>query len=196
MASQHFASHSFRLHASHEQAIITSLYIEALRTGQPLWFHVISNSMVPTLRTGDSVYIEPAKAKEIQIGDIAAFETSEGLVIHRIVKTQQTATSARLLQMADVNLHASWVEEHAIIGRVILVRRQNREIHLQHPIAQRCGKIAARLHYQLYLRKAYPPLRIISRLCLRWVVRSGYLWIRCCCSSVVNPDEVSSTYQL
>ena len=195
MAPQHFASPPIRLHGPNEQAMITSLYIEALRSGQALAFRVVSNSMVPTLRIGDTVYIAPATAKEIRIGDIAAFETPYGLVIHRIVRTQQTGTSVRLLQMADVDLHASWVEEHAIIGRVISARRQNREIHLQRPIAQRCSQITARLHYQLYLWKAYRPLRIITRLCLGWVVRSGYLWIRCCCSSVVNLDETSSTYQ-
>jgi hypothetical protein len=173
-------------------SIITSLYIEALRAGQPLSFRVVSNSMVPTLHTGDSVYIEPAKAKEIRVGDIAAFEIPGGLVIHRIVRTRLIGTSIRLLQMADVDLHPSWVEEHAIIGRVISARRQNREIQLQHPIAQRCGKITARLRYQLYLRKADTPLRVISRLCSRWVVRIGYLWIRCCCSTTVNPDETFS----
>lgn len=192
MASRDFASHSIRLHSLHEQAIITSLYIEALRAGQPFSFRVVSNSMVPILRIGDSVYIEPAKAKDIRIGDIAAFETPRGLVIHRIVRTEQTGTSIRLLQMADVDLHPSWVEEHAIIGRVTSARRQSREIHLQHPIAQRCGKITARLRYQLYLWNANTPLRVFLRLCSRWVVRTGYWWIRCCCSSIVNPDETSS----
>jgi signal peptidase I len=176
-------------------SIVTSLYIEALRAGQPFTFRVVSNSMIPTLSTGDSVYIEPAKAKEIRVGDIAAFETPHGLVIHRIVRIQQTETSVSLLQMADVDLHASWVEEHAIIGRVISARRQNRAIHLQHPIAQRCGKITARLRYQLYLRKAYTPLGMILRLCSRWVVRSGYLWIRCRCSTNVITDETSPIYQ-
>lgn len=171
---------------------ITSLYIEALRAGQPFSFRVVSNSMVPTLRIGDSVYIEPAKANDIRIGDIAAFETADGLVIHRIVSTEQTGTSIRLLQMADVNLHPSWVEERAIIGRVTSARRRNREIRLQHPIAQRCGKITARLRYQLYLWNVNIPLRLLLRLCSRWVVRIGYLWIRCCCSTIVNPDETSS----
>lgn len=176
-------------------SLITSLYIEALRAGQPFSFRVVSNSMVPTLRIGDSVYIEPAKAKEIHIGDIAAFETPSGLVIHRIVSTQLSQTTIRLMQMADVDLHPGWVEEHAIIGRVTSARRHNRDIDLRHPIAQRCGKITARLRYQLYLRKAYTPLRVISRYCSRWVVRIGYLLIRCCCSTSVITDESSPIYQ-
>ena len=173
-------------------SIVESLYLEALRKGQSLWFRVISNSMVPTLRIGDRVYIEPTQAKEIRIGDIAAFETADGLVIHRIVRAQQTGTSVHLLQMADVDLHASWVEEHAVIGRITTLRHQNREIHLQHPIAQRCGNITARIRYQLYLWKLNTPLRILSRLCSRWVVLSSNLWIRCWCTTLVNTDETYS----
>ena len=126
--------------------------------------------------------------------DIAAFETADGLVIHRIVRAQQSGTSVRLLQMADVDLHASWVEEHAVIGRITTLRHQNREIYLQHPIAQRCGNITARLRYQLYLWKLNKPLRILSRLCSRWVVLSSNLWIRCWCTTLVNTDETSSIY--
>ncbi len=175
-------------------SIVDSLYLEALRKGQSLWFRVISNSMVPTLRIGDSVYIEPTKAKEIRIGDIAAFETSRGLVIHRIVRAEQTKTSVRLLQMADVDFHASWVEEDSVLGRIITLRHQNREIHFQHPIAQRCGNTTARIRYQLYLWKLHKPLRILSRYCSRWVVLGSYLWMRCCCTTLVNTDEISSIF--
>ena len=175
-------------------SIVESLHLEALRKGQSLWFRVISNSMAPTLRIGDSVFIEPAHAKEIRIGDIAAFETAKGLVIHRIAKTEQTRTSVRLLQMADVDLHASWVEEHAVIGRITTLRRKNREIYLQHPIAKRCGNITVRLRYQLYLWKLNKPFGILSRLCSRWVVLSSYLWIRCCCTTLISADETSSIF--
>lgn len=74
-------------------SIITSLYIVALRAGHPYSFCVVSKSMIPTLSIGDHVYIEPAKANEIRVGEIVAFGTPHGLVIHRIVRTQQTETS-------------------------------------------------------------------------------------------------------
>src|SRR5579863_3176992 len=80
-----------------QASTLASLYIEALRQKQPLWFRVASNSMLPLLRKDDSVYIEPAQAEDIRIGDIAAFETSSGLVIHRIVAIEQTQETIRLL---------------------------------------------------------------------------------------------------
>jgi hypothetical protein len=173
-------------------SIITSLYIEALRNGQSLWFRVVSNSMVPTLRIDDSVYIEATMANEIRVGEIAAFETPKGLVIHRIVRIQHSETIVRLLQMADVDLQPSWIEEQAVVGRVILARRQGRQINLQHSIAQKCGKITARLRYQLYLWKIFTPLGILSRLCSRLVVFASYFCIRSFCSTIVNLDETSS----
>ena len=175
-----------------QASIIAPLYIEALRNGQSLWFRVVSNSMVPTLRVDDSVYIESTKANEIRVGEIAAFETPKGLVIHRIVRIQQSETSVRLLQMADVDLQPSWIEEQAVVGRVILARRQVRQINLQHSIAQKCGKITARLRYKLYLWKIFTPLGILSRLCSRLVVLASYFCIQSCCSTIVNSDETSS----
>lgn len=172
-----------------QTSIIPSLYIEALRQGQSLWFRVISNSMAPTLRVGDSVYIEPATAKAIRVGEIAAFETPDGLVIHRIVQHQQTGAAIRLLQMADVELHTSWIEEQAVVGRVCIARRQSSHMNLQHPIAQWCGKITARLRYLLYLWKVPAPLRRVLHICSRWVVSSSYLCIRCCCTSLVKHDK-------
>src|SRR5215469_1031145 len=64
---------------------MASLYIQALRTGETLWFEVVSGSMVPTLNRGNRVRIEAVKAQDIHNGEIAAFETDQGLVIHRIV---------------------------------------------------------------------------------------------------------------
>src|SRR5947209_4816431 len=122
---------------------ITLLFIQAVRQGQSLWFRVASNSMFPLLRLGDEVYIQPASAHEIRCGEIAAFETSRGLVIHRIVAIQQTAASIRLLQMSDVELLPSWVKEQEIVGKVSIIRRNGNTVDLQLPIAQWWGAVTA-----------------------------------------------------
>ncbi len=133
-----------------EAETLASLYIDALRQGEALWFRVASGSMDPLLRVGDEVRIEPVAADKIRIGQIAAFETDEGLVIHRIVRYQQTGSMIRLLEMSDVHLHPRWVEGQSVVGRAILVRRTTQLINLRHPIAQMCGFITAQLRYRLY----------------------------------------------
>ncbi len=156
---------------------IASLYVQALREGETLWFQVASGSMAPTLNVGDRVRIEPVKAKDIHTGEIAAFETARGLVIHRIVQREQRGNSVRLLEMGDVDLRAGWVEESAVVGRVVVVRRGTRQIDLQHPVAKRCGTVTAYLRYQLYLlhnNKKFASLRVVVRRCSRLAVRIGY----------------------
>jgi signal peptidase I len=162
---------------------IASLYIEALRQKQPLWFRVASNSMHPLFYKDDNVYIEPAQPQDIDTGDIAAFETSHGLVIHRIVAIEQKSDTIRLLQMSDVEVMPSWVQEQAIVGRVVTVRCQGYQLNLRHPIAKWCGKVTATIRYRLYKCRNNMPLSIVLRIASRLAIHLGYWWIRCSCAS-------------
>ena len=165
---------------------LASLYVDALRQGQSLWFRVASGSMSPTLRVGDEVRIEPATADKIRTGDIAAFETIDGLVIHRIVQRQESGSGVRLLEMSDVHLHPGWVEAKTIVGRVILARRDTHQINLQHPIAQMCGAVTAQLRYRLYCLytlNRFNLLRVFLHRSSRLIAFIGYWCLRSCSAS-------------
>lgn len=165
---------------------LTSLYIDALRQGEAFWFRVASGSMIPLLHVGDEVRIEPATAAAIRTGDIAAFETAEGLVIHRIVRHQQSGTAVRLLEMSDVRLYPSWVEGQSIVGRVILVRYDTHLINLQHPIARMCSTVTALLRYRLYCLytlSTFKLWRVLWHTSSRFIVFAGYWCIRNCSAS-------------
>ena len=166
---------------SQQADIIASLFIEAVRQGQSLWFRVASNSMLPLIRVDDTVYIQPTSANEIDVGEIAAFETSTGLMIHRIVYSQQTQGSVRLLQMSDVELLPGWVKQQAVIGKVVSIRRQGIQVNLHHPIAKWCGRVTARIRYRLYLCNKNSCFRIVLRVCSRLAIHLGYWCIRCFC---------------
>lgn len=154
--------------------VLAALYIEALRQGTPLWFRVVSGSMHPLFHIGDEVYIEPVQARDIQRGDIAAFETSEGLVVHRIIARQENSSHIRLLQMADVILHPSWIDEHAIVGRVGAIRHGNTQVSLRHPIAKWYARATASVRFRLYSWKKFNTVRMAMRLCSHAVLTSGY----------------------
>ncbi len=174
---------------SPQASTIASLYIEALRQKEPLWFRVASNSMFPLLRKDDSVYIEPAQAQDIRIGDIAAFETSSGLVIHRIISIQQTQELIRLLQMSDVEVQPTWIKEQAVVGRVVTIRtartirQKSCSLDLRPPIAKWCGKVTAIIRYRLYTYRNNMPLRTVMRIASRLAIHLSYWCIRCCFAS-------------
>ncbi len=171
-----------------QASIIASLFIQTIREGHSLWFRVASNSMNPLLRLGDTVFIEPTRANEIHIGEIAAFETSSGLVIHRIVQQQQRDGTIRLLQMSDVELLPSWLNEQAIVGMVVRTRRESREVDMLHPIAKRCGTVTADMRYKLYLYNKNVALRMVLRVCSRLAIHFGYWCIRLCCTSPTTSE--------
>ena len=156
---------------SSHTAILASLSIEALRQGQPMRFRVASGSMRPLLQVNDSVQIEPTST--VTIGDIAAFETHDGLVIHRVVHTQQNQGTLRLLQMGDGEVRPTWIESETVVGRVTAVYKGTQVVSLETPIAQWYSVLIATLRYQVYLHKTNVPFSMALRLCSRLLL---YLW--------------------
>lgn len=169
-------------------SILSSLFIQAVREGQTLQFRVASNSMFPLFQVDDTVTIVPATIEDIHPGEIAAFETRDGIVIHRIIHAQRNPQTIRLLQMSDVDLFASWVEAKAVVGKVIAVRKGDKQVDLTHPIAKWYGRIVAITRYQLYLRNSHTLLRLPWRGCSRVSLRLGYRCIRRMCTSPAPPS--------
>jgi signal peptidase I len=167
-----------------DSIVIAALYIEAVRKGQPVWFRVTSGSMHPLLRVGEQVRIEPATAEQIQLGEIAAFETGEGLVIHRIVQRVQKSADIRLSEMSDVHLRVGPVDSAALVGRVVAIRQGNKRIDLQRPIAQKCARVTARARYRFYTMRFRNKLaQVVIRKCSRLVARLGSWCTRRFCAS-------------
>lgn len=171
-----------------DSAVIATLYIEAVRKGQPVWFRVTSGSMHPLLRIGEQVCIEPATAEQIQLGEIAAFETVEGLVIHRIVQRLQKSAGIQLAEMSDVHLRVGSVDNAAVVGRVVAIRQGKTRIDLQRPIGQKCGRVTASARYRLYtMRSRNKLIQAIARKSSRLVARLGSWCTRRFCNTS-QPD--------
>jgi signal peptidase I len=171
-------------HAETDQPeVIASLYLEALRQGQSLWYRVASSSMRPLLHINDAIHIEPASAQHIQIGDVAAFETTHGLVVHRIVARRQQGTHLQLLQMADSEVRPNWIQEEAVVGRVIAIRRGSRSMQLQSPLARTCGTFIALIRYQLSLHEQPVLVKMMLSACSCIALRMGSCCICLFCLS-------------
>jgi signal peptidase I len=176
-----------------EAAAIASLYIEAVRRGQSLWFRVASGSMHPTLRIGEQVRIEPARAEQLCVGEIAAFETAQGLTIHRVVQRRHDGASTQLVEMSDVHLRASHLNERVVVGRVVAIRREKRYIDLRRPIAKKCGAVTAFARfrsYQIHTHNKFT-LFVLSK-CSRIIVHICSWCVRLCCSSSISDVPAQS----
>lgn len=165
--------------------ILISLFIQAVREGQPLWFRVASNSMLPLFQKNDTVYIVPTSAQDIHPGEIAAFETGRGLVIHRIVHRTQNGQTIRLFQMSDVDLYLTPVSEEQVVGKVVAVRKGRAQIDLERRIAKRYGIIVAVARYRLYLASNSHFLSLWWRGCSRLSRQIGYRCVRLFCATSI-----------
>lgn len=176
-----------------ESAILNSLYIQALRQGQSIWFRIVSGSMCPLLRVGDAVHIQPVSPYDLHLGDIAAFETPAGLVVHRIVHMLPSVIPPRFIEMGDVTLQAQEVTVEAIAGRVIVIRRGDLLIDLQRPVAKRWGGVTARLRYRLYCQyrdSKHDLVRLVVHKSARLAARVGSAVIRRACASLEREAPV------
>lgn len=165
-------------------AAIAALHIEALRQGQSLWFRVSSGSMHPSLKIGEEVRIVPASARELRVGDIMAFESSEGLVIHRLAAIAQDGS--QLIEMSDVHFKIRQVNESAVVGRVVAARLGEHSLDLTRPLAKKGGAVIAWARYRFYHRYANTTNRTVqffTRKSARLVVRLVNWLLRATCST-------------
>lgn len=81
---------------------------------------VRTKSMLPFLKRGDILFIR--NINEYKVGDIIAFKLDR-IYIHRIIKIYKTDKEVLYLEKGDNNINALWINNKAILGKVILVNR-------------------------------------------------------------------------
>jgi signal peptidase I len=78
---------SAALWLSKSHALKCELAAEVLRSTGQLRLQVVGCSMLPTIRPGDVLLIDRARAEEVSVGDIVMFGRDRRLVVHRVVKS-------------------------------------------------------------------------------------------------------------
>ncbi|HXK59314.1 MAG TPA: S24/S26 family peptidase [Acidobacteriota bacterium] len=91
--------------------------------GKPLTLKVQGRCMSPFLAPGDAVRIAFCEADELSIGDIVAYETGDGVAVHRVLRIAQIRGTMRVYQKGDNLKTGSWLDEDQVLGRVVSVIR-------------------------------------------------------------------------
>ncbi|MGE4357158.1 MAG: signal peptidase I [Candidatus Omnitrophota bacterium] len=139
---------------------LEEIHINFLKEGKAIWAQTQGKSMEPLIKEGDFVKIVPIKTEEIKRGDIVAFLSNgkEKIIIaHRLIKKKNN----KLVTCGDSFILANDppLEEERILGKVVAVRRNKREIKLEKGIWYFYGKFIS------YLRiYGFPLLALILSL--------------------------------
>lgn len=110
---------------------------------------IISPSMVPTIKVQDAVVIKRVEGKDIEVGDIITFTSTDsrysGITItHRVVDIEQTSSGKILFRTKGDNNNApdaTLVESSSVNGKVIL--RIPKIGYIQYFLSQAYGWIIA-----------------------------------------------------
>lgn len=129
---------------------------ELLRGGAPVRIKARGGSMLPFIRDGDVVLVNPAGNSEIRLGDVICYETSPGtLFLHRVVRRrgERFVTKGDALAFTDVVFPGQVLGKAvAVVGRRRLrrldtrtARWRNAAILLLSPLLPRILPLAGRV---------------------------------------------------
>lgn len=97
---------------------LNEIIVRALRSGAPGILHVRGTSMMPTLKEGTQLQIEPVSPDRIAIGRIAVFLKDEILVVHRMIWKRRSGGEVEYLFKGDNSRVMERVKPGLILGVV------------------------------------------------------------------------------
>lgn len=89
--------------------------------------------MYPTIRDGETVTVEPVCANEVRRGDILLYQTTSRVIAHRVVEIVSVENSGVVFTLRGDSLRScdAPVRAEQVLGRIVSVEREGREINLE-----------------------------------------------------------------
>lgn len=124
---------------------------DALKTALELWgqageahyLPVRGMSMLPLLRDGDYLLLAHGN-RDIRRGDIVVFQRPDGLIAHRVLQILDRESGRALLTKGDyVSGIDPQIAAEELLGRVLAVRRGERQMRLDTRVWRRAGEVIA-----------------------------------------------------
>lgn len=146
-------------------AAILEVVSEILIGNNVLRLGVSGNSMLPFIRDGDVVLVEPVETGSIGQGDVILYRNdSEGLLVHRVVRVGREGDRLSLAIGGDALAELDGIfPGERVLGRVRMVERGGRQIQLDTGVWGVIGSLW--LHFPRLCRIIYlGPTRIRRRI--------------------------------
>jgi hypothetical protein len=164
-------------------SLIADMLRQSMDEGQIPFLTITSNSMVPLLKTGDQVGLEPIQINHLAKGDIVTLVQGEHLLTHRFWGCDD---QGRPFTRGDRPLIPDAPGEAGqLIGQVVVCRRHNRELSLQFGIGRRLNQhLAWLVRVESYVLTGQIPLPFAPllppgrqrKLIVRLVRRAFFSW--------------------
>jgi signal peptidase I len=116
-----------------DQEIFEQAAENILKSGNILRFRANGNSMVPSIRDGEYVLIEPVDFSKIRKGDILFCRNNDDkLVAHTVIQVNFQEDKEKVLLKGDNSFHSDgWLSSSQILGKLTQVERRGRIYQLE-----------------------------------------------------------------
>jgi len=165
---------------------LRELSTEILTRGGSFSFRARGFSMVPFIQDGDFLIIEPVKASNLDIGDVAFYRFGrDRLVAHRVIGREMRKEKEILIMRGDSNTgYDDRVHAEQVLGRVVSVQRGKKlicmdggprrlmallwvKISPNGPLLSQCVKaVKATVAWFLILLQGVKPYRVLAK---KWI---------------------------
>jgi signal peptidase I len=120
---------------------------EILGRGDHLRFRARGSSMLPFIRNGEIVEVEPVDIGQIRVGDVVFYRTWSGRILaHRVIEKRKGEKGVVLVTKGDaVPRPDVLVYPDQVLGRVMAVERSGRNIRFDNGLHRLVGVLYARV---------------------------------------------------
>ena len=110
--------------------LVTDSWLEKFVNSGSGWLIIISGSMAPLIQIKDQILIKKTPPSQIHPGDIITFWRGNMLVTHRVIRKFNKSGNTYFVEKGDANANYSCVDAQTTIGKVIKVKKGEREIDI------------------------------------------------------------------
>ncbi len=145
-------------------AVKSGLAAETLRSFGPLRLPAMGWSMLPAIRPGDALVVEPISPKQVRVGDVVVIGRDGTLVAHRVVSTPGVAEEPRWIAQGDaLPLPDRPVRASELLGRVAYAMRKGKRVELPAKLSAGERLVAKTIRRSVPAMRALVYLRSLMR---------------------------------
>jgi len=147
----------------------SKLSSEILKGGNSIRFKAYGSSMVPWIKNGDMLTVQPISINEIRVGQVVFYASkSERPVVHRVLQIRLHESKTILVTRGDASpLSEDQIEATKVLGKVVRIHRGKKVIQLERNLWWRLVR-----KWPSFLRLTYTLVRFQRRF-QRYVLLSS-----------------------
>jgi signal peptidase I len=136
-----------------EGADFTDLSSEILMGGNSIRFKAYGSSMLPWIKDGDLLTIQPFDEKEIRVGHVVLYPSAaQRPIVHRAIRIHHKGAHRIIVLRGDASPKSEeQIQAEKVLGRVVRIHRGSKAIEVDHNVWWRLASKWPRFLHVTYL---------------------------------------------